>query len=90
MSETQAEYTTEAPEPQQNGKPPEPAPPGLQLPPGTVQLPPGMVARITRLLREDQRVQDALYSFLEGRGETGPYTFTIPVMLLLKPQEGQG
>jgi len=46
-----------------------------------------MVARIMRLLREDVRIQDALSSFLEGRGEAGQYSFVVPVMMLAKPQQ---
>ena len=81
---------TEAQAPVENGKAPEEAPQGLQLPEGTITLPPPMVARITRLLRENIQVHDALYSFLEGKGETGPYTLVVPVLLLVKPQPGQG
>ena len=87
MSETPETYTAET-EAQQNGK--APAPSELKLPEGTVRLPEGMVARITRLLRENQQVQDALYSYLEGRGDTGPYTFVVPVMLLVRPQPAEG
>jgi hypothetical protein len=61
----------------------------LTLPPGTIQLPPPMVARLTRLLREQIQVHDALYSYLEGRGETGPYALVLPVVLLVK-QPAQG
>jgi len=84
MSDTEAPVVE-----QQNGKPPAP-PAGIEgLPEGTITLPPGMVARITRLLQEDPRVRDSLYSYIEGKGETGPYTLVVPVLLLVKPQPGQ-
>jgi hypothetical protein len=90
MSET---TTTPAPA-QSNGQAPveagaQPEPAQLTLPPGTIQLPPPMVARLTRLLREQIQVHDALYSYLEGRGETGPYALVLPVVLLVK-QAAQG
>ena len=88
MSEAPATYETE-----QNGKAPPEGPQeaqGPQLPEGTITLPRSMVERLTRLLQSDQRAQDALYSYLEGKGETGPYTLVLPVVLLVKPQPQQG
>lgn len=79
---------------QQNGKPaPAPAPPeaqGLQLPEGTITLPPPMVARLTRILQQDPHVHDVLYAFIEGKGETGPYSLVLPVVLLVRPQQPPG
>ena len=66
---------------------PAPAPGQLRLPEGTIQLPPGTAARMMRFLREHQGVQDCLYSFLEGRGDTGPYTLVVPVFLLVRPPD---
>ena len=48
-----------------------------------------MVATLQRLLQGDQRVQDVLYAYLQGKGETGPYTLVLPVVLLVKPQPGE-
>lgn len=86
MNETEANLT-EA----QNGKlseaPPAASPPEMQLPPGTIQLPPALVAVLSRLLQSDQRVQDVLYAYLQGKGETGPLTLVLPVVLLVRPKE---
>lgn len=87
MSDTQdAQAPPDVP---QNGlvpSPETPTQPNLNLPPGTIQLPPAMVARLTRLLQEQPHVHDVLYAFIEGRGETGPFSLVLPVVLLMKPQ----
>lgn len=80
---------TDAPPAVENGKLPEapPAPTELQLPEGTIQLPPALVAVLSRLLQSDQRVQDVLYAYLQGKGETGPLSLVLPVVLLVRPKE---
>jgi hypothetical protein len=70
---------------QQNGTLPEAGP---QLPPGTITLPPALTTLVTRLVQQDQRVQDVLYAYLQGKGETGPLTLVLPVVLLIPPKEG--
>ena len=82
---------TDAPPAVENGKLPEAPPaapsPEMQLPPGTLSLPPALVAVLSRLLQSDQRVQDVLYAYLQGKGETGPLTLVLPVVLLVRPKE---
>jgi hypothetical protein len=80
----------EAPPAPPNGPAPESPAQGPQLPPGTIQLPPPTAARLVGYLRESRAVQDALMSFLEGKGETGPYSLVVPVFLLVRPQESSG
>jgi len=66
-----------------------PGQPELNLPPGTIQLPQAVLAILTRILQQDQRVQDVLYAFCQGKGETGPLTLVLPVVLLMPPQQSQ-
>jgi len=83
--------TVETPSAATNGvapsSPPAPAAPELQLPEGTLQLPAAVVGMLQRLLQEDRRTQDILYAFLQGKGDTGPYSLVLPVALLVRPRE---
>jgi hypothetical protein len=85
MSETEA-----LPVAQQNGKvleaPPEPTP----LPEGTITLPPEIVAVFSRLVQQDQHVQDLLFAYLRGLGRNEPLSLVLPVVLLMRPREMQG
>lgn len=94
MTETERELLAGAaiPPPANNGAPPDPAPApppaaANQLPEGTIQLPPSLVARLTRLMQETPAIHDVLYAFIEGKGVTGqPLSLVVPVVLLMPPQ----
>jgi hypothetical protein len=82
--------TVEAPS---NGAVPAPAPapdaePDLNLPEGAIRLPPALVAVLVRLMQGDQRVQDVLYAYTQGLGRSEPLALVLPVVLLLRPNQG--
>ena len=62
---------------------PSPAPPPPRFPAGTLELPPGVIARLTRILQATPTAQDVLNTYIEARGETGPYTLHLPDVVLV-------